>query len=372
CRNIHLTACNNKLIGVRHFRKGDGTPLDSDGHGTHTSATATGNFVRGANLFDPLAHVAAYMVCSWSGCSKSDILAAMDIAIEDGVDVLTILLVRPSRPFHNDNIAVGAFAVTERGILVSISAGKGGPASAMRSSEALWILAVGASTTDSKFDSLCCGESSLIKQSSEEKSYCVKVGGAITSIQKGQAVKDAGGAAAMIVINTRRQGYSTSTDAHVIPATNLNYEDGIKILAYLNSSSSPTASIVFKGTVIGDNDSPTVASFSSRGPSRSSPGILKPHILGPGVNILAAWHNSVENNTNTKSNFNEISGTSMSCPHLSGVAALLKSAHPDWSPAAIKSAIMTTTNQTNLENQLILDQSHQKKKIFSQKNINNF
>ncbi|EYU29548.1 hypothetical protein MIMGU_mgv1a0242761mg, partial [Erythranthe guttata] len=154
-----------------------------------------------------------------------------------------------------------------------------------------------------------------------------------------------------------RYGYNTLVDAHVLPATNINYEDGIKLLAYLNSSSSPTASIVFKGTIIGDNTSPMVAWFSSRGPSTSSPGILKPDILGPGVNILAAWHNSVENNTNTKSNFNVISGTSMSCPHLSGVAALLKSAHPDWSPAAIKSAIMTTADQTNLGNQPILDQS---------------
>lgn len=73
---------------------------------------------------------------------------------------------------------------------------------------------------------------------------------------------------------------------------------------------------------------------------------MKPHIIGPGVNILAAWHRSIENKTNTK--FNVLSGTSMSCPHLSGLAVLLKSVHPNWSPAAIKSAILTTADLVNL------------------------
>ncbi|EYU18559.1 hypothetical protein MIMGU_mgv1a019487mg [Erythranthe guttata] len=414
CEFNFTGACNNKLIRARHFRNGNGTPLDSNGHGTHTAGTAAGNFVGGANIFGmangtaagiaPLAHIAAYKVCSSSGSSESDILAAMDIAIEDGVDVLSVSLGGPSRPFHSDNIAVGAFAATERGILVSISAGNNGPASATLSNEAPWMLTVGASTTDRKltatavlgnaleltgesgfqpkhfpakqlplvfpgsntsdFDSRHCGESSLINTGVKGKIVICEVGGGTTSRRKGQAVKDAGGAG-MIIVNTRRYGYSTLVDAHVLPATNINYEDGIKILAYLNSSTSPTASIVFKGTIIGDNTSPMVAWFSSRGPSTSSPGILKPDIIGPGVNILAAWHNSVENNTNTKSNFNVISGTSMSCPHLSGVAALLKSAHPDWSPATIKSAIMTTADQTNLGNQPILDQSHLAADVYS-------
>ncbi|EYU29547.1 hypothetical protein MIMGU_mgv1a0242762mg, partial [Erythranthe guttata] len=221
CQFNFTGACNNKLIGARHFRNGDGTPLDSNGHGTHTAGTAAaGNFVEGANIFGmangtaagiaPLAHIAAYKVCSSSGCSESDILAAMDIAIEDGVDVLSVSLGGPSRPFHNDNIAVGAFAATERGILVSISAGNNGPANATLSNEAPWMLTVGASTTDRKltatavlgnalelagesafqpkhfpvtqlplvfpgsntsdFDSRHCGESSLINTGGKEKS----------------------------------------------------------------------------------------------------------------------------------------------------------------------------------------------------------
>ncbi|KAL0296060.1 UNVERIFIED_CONTAM: Subtilisin-like protease SBT1.7 [Sesamum radiatum] len=413
CEFGFTSACNNKLIGARHFRNGDGTPLDFDGHGTHTAATAAGNFVRGANLFGmangtavgvaPLAHLAMYKVCS-SSCSESDILAAMDTAIEDGVDVLSISLGGPSRPFHDDNIALGAFSAMERGIFVSCSAGNAGPSNTSLSNEAPWILTVGASTIDRKlvatavlgnkqelngesafqprdfpaaqlplvypglnasdFNAQHCSITSLNNTGVKGKIVLCNIGGWTTSVQQGQAVKDAGGAA-MILIDEERQGFSTSADSHVLPATNVNYEDGLKILAYINSSSSPTATIVFKGTVIGDKNSPMVASFSSRGPSISSAGILKPDILGPGVNILAAWPTSIENNTNTKNNFNVISGTSMSCPHLSGVAALIKSAHPDWSPAAIKSAMMTTADTMNLGNRPILDERHLPADVFA-------
>ena len=93
---------------------------------------------------------------------------------------------------------------------------------------------------------------------------------------------------------------------------------------------------------------PAVTFFSSRGPSKASPGILKPDITGPGMNILAAWAPS-ESHTEFSDggvglSFFVESGTSMSTPHLNGIAALIKSLHPDWSPAAIKSSIMTTSD----------------------------
>ncbi|THG06154.1 hypothetical protein TEA_014160 [Camellia sinensis var. sinensis] len=93
-----------------------------------------------------------------------------------------------------------------------------------------------------------------------------------------------------------------------------------------------------------------VSSFSSRGPSLASPSILKPDVIGPSVNILAAWPISVENKTNSRLTFNTVSGTSMSCPHLSGIAALLKSAHPNWSPAAIKPTYTRTVTNVGEAN----------------------
>ncbi|CAN1186203.1 Subtilisin-like protease 4 [Linum perenne] len=103
------------------------------------------------------------------------------------------------------------------------------------------------------------------------------------------------------------------------------------------------ATITFKGTVFGLSYSPQVAVFSSRGPSAASPGILKPDILGPGVHVLAAWSKAVDNNNNnTSSTFNVISGTSMSCPHLSGIAALLKTSHPDCDQQFVEADLFAT------------------------------
>ncbi|KAB5512188.1 hypothetical protein DKX38_029216 [Salix brachista] len=123
---------------------------------------------------------------------------------------------------------------------------------------------------------------------------------------------------------------------------------------------------VFDGTVFGVPYAPQLAYFYSRGPSLASPGILKPDIIGPGVDILAAWLYAVDKNRNTKSGtFNMISGTSMATPHLTGIAALLKSSHPDWSPAAIKSAMMTTANLTNLGGTPITDDIFDPVNVFS-------
>ncbi|KAK1419009.1 hypothetical protein QVD17_28165 [Tagetes erecta] len=406
-----VTGCNNKLIGARDFT--NSTTADDEGHGTHTSSTAAGNFVDGANVFGmangtaagmaPLAHVAMYKVCDDFGCTDSAILAAMDAAIEEGVDVLSLSLGGASVPFYEDGIAVGAFSAIQRGIFVSCSAGNSGPVNSSLSNEAPWILTVGASTVDRNIRStvylgnkdLLDGESLFQPKDfpqnfmplvypgltgSQDAAFCAagslknidvkgKVvvcdrGGDIARIDKGQTVKDAGGAA-MILANEEVDGDTTEADAHVLPASHVAYDVGVAIKTYINSTSSPVATIIFRGTVIGVDSAPAVASFSSRGPSLTSPGIVKPDIIGPGVSILAAWPVSVENSTQTKATFNMISGTSMSCPHLSGISALLKSAHPDWSPAAIKSAIMTTAGKVSLSGQLIEDERDLPANIFA-------
>nr|GMD97208.1 subtilisin-like protease SBT1.7 [Ipomoea batatas] len=401
---LNGTTCNRKLIGARNFVREEASepPIDAEGHGTHTASTAAGNFVKGAALYDnakgtaagmaPLAHLAIYKVCN-DDCDESDILAAMDAAVEDGVDILSLSLGGYSSDFYDDTTALGAFSAMQKGIFVSCSAGNSGPDNTSLSNEAPWILTVGAASIDRTLratavlgnglefegqsgfqiqgfpstqlpliypglqdeDAGYCGEGTLNNTNVRGKVVVCDKGGGVRRIDKGATVKAAGGAA-MIIVNEEEDGYTIIADTHVLPATELNYIDGVKIKTYINSSDSPTATVVFKGTKIGDKNAPAVSSFSSRGPSYASPGILKPDIIGPGVNILAAWPFSVENITNTKSTFNIISGTSMSCPHLSGIAALLKSAHPDWSPAAIKSALMTTADQANLDGGDILDE----------------
>jgi hypothetical protein len=104
----------------------------------------------------------------------------------------------------------------------------------------------------------------------------------------------------------------------------------------------------FKETRFGVKPSPRVSSYSSRGPSNSCPFVLKPDITAPGTSILAASPTNIPvlelKSKKFFSKFNIRSGTSMACPHVAGVAALIKGVHRDWSPAAIRSAIMTTSD----------------------------
>ncbi|CAA0833872.1 Subtilisin-like protease SBT1.7 [Striga hermonthica] len=105
--------------------------------------------------------------------------------------------------------------------------------------------------------------------------------------------------------------------------------------------------------------SPVVAAFSSRGPNIVTPEILKPDLIAPGVNILAAWTDAKGPTgldiDKRKVLFNIISGTSMPCPHVSGLAALVKAAHPQWRLAAIRSALMTTAYSTYEDESPLLD-----------------
>ncbi|KAK4710996.1 hypothetical protein R3W88_005509 [Solanum pinnatisectum] len=387
-------ACNNKLIGARYFQEfGNGTPLDENGHGTHVASTAAGNFVSGANVFGlsngtasgvaPLAHVAMYKVCDASAaCSESDTFAAMDAAIGGGVDVISTSIDDISRPFWEDTIALCSFTAIQNGVLVSTTAGNMGPEHGTVANGAPWLLTVGASTTDrnlretvllgnseeidgesafqpedfsqtllplvypgkSSSDLMApfCNAESLKNIDVKGKIVFCEDGGKINRLDKGHFVKDAGGAG-MILMNEEPQGFTTQAEPHVLPAAHISFIDRLKIKAYINSLNPY-------------DHAPAVAAFSSRGPFPESPGILKPDIIGPGISILTAWPTSVENNTNKKSTFDTLSGTSMSCPHLSGVATLIKSAHPEWSPSAIKSAIMTTADLVNLGNNPIEDE----------------
>ncbi|KAG5097860.1 hypothetical protein JHK82_047714 [Glycine max] len=406
--NFTASNCNRKLIGARFFAKGVEAMLgpineteesrsarDDDGHGTHTSSTAAGSVVSGASLLGyasgtargmaTRARVAAYKVCWKGGCFSSDILAAIERAILDNVNVLSLSLGGGISDYYRDSVAIGAFSAMEKGILVSCSAGNSGPGPYSLSNVAPWITTVGAGTLDRDFPayvalgnglnfsgvSLYRGnalpDSSLplvyagnVSNGAMNGNLCItgtlspeKVAGKIVlcdrgltaRVQKGSVVKSAG-ALGMVLSNTAANGEELVADAHLLPATAVGQKAGDAIKKYLVSDAKPTVKIFFEGTKVGIQPSPVVAAFSSRGPNSITPQILKPDLIAPGVNILAGWSKAVGPTglpvDNRRVDFNIISGTSMSCPHVSGLAALIKSAHPDWSPAAVRSALMTT------------------------------
>ncbi|XP_020215007.1 subtilisin-like protease SBT5.3 [Cajanus cajan] len=415
--NFTLANCNKKIIGARFYSKGfeaENGPLESlnktffrsardeNGHGSHTASTIAGSIVANVSLFGiakgtarggaPGARLAIYKACWFGFCSDADILSAMDDAIHDGVDILS-LSPGPDPPqpiYFEDAVSVGSFHAFQKGVLVSASAGNSVfPRTACN--VAPWILTAAASTIDRDFSTnVLLGNAKVLKGSSlnpirMEQSYGLIYGSAAAAagvsatnasfcknntldptLIKGKIVictieqfsddRQAkaieirqGGGVGMILIdhNAKDIGFQ-----FVIPSTLIG-QDAVEVLqAYIKTEKNPIARIYPTITVVGTKPAPEMAAFSSIGPNIITPEIIKPDITAPGVNILAAWSPvATEATVEQRSvNYNIISGTSMSCPHITAVAAIIKSHHPHWGPAAIKSAIMTTAT--------VLDNTH--------------
>ncbi|KAG8049808.1 hypothetical protein GUJ93_ZPchr0009g1509 [Zizania palustris] len=189
-----------------------------------------------------------------------------------------------------------------------------------------------------------CIEGSL-DEAKVEGRIVVCMRGKNARVEKGEAVRRAGGVG-LVLANDEATGNEMIADAHVVPATHITYSDGAALLHYLNTTKSPSGFITVPNTALDTKPAPFMAAFSSQGPNTVTPQILKPDVTAPGVSILAAFTGLAGPTglafDSRRVLFNSESGTSMSCPHVAGIAGLLKALHPDWSPAAVKSAIMTT------------------------------
>ncbi|CAD6217486.1 unnamed protein product [Miscanthus lutarioriparius] len=146
----------------------------------------------------------------------------------------------------------------------------------------------------------------------------------------------------------------------ITPAAIFSYTAGEKLSAYMASVPYPVASFSFGcETIVRKNRAPVVAGFSSRGPNPVVPELLKPDVVAPGVNILAAWSGDVSvsgaSDDGRRADYNIISGTSMACPHVAGIAAMIKKKHPSWTPAMVRSALMTTAGTVDNRGGDILD-----------------
>ncbi|XP_028113310.1 subtilisin-like protease SBT1.7 [Camellia sinensis] len=175
--SFNSSFCNRKLIGARYFTKGFNflkadkptdhfgrdydSPRDGSGHGTHTASTAAGALVDHANLFGFAegtakgiaynARIAMYKACAFHWCPDSDILAAMESAIQDGVQILSLSIGGPETPYYASSIARGGFAAIKKGIFVTCAAGNNGPISGSVMNTAPWLTTVGAGSIDRSF-----------------------------------------------------------------------------------------------------------------------------------------------------------------------------------------------------------------------------
>ncbi|VAH40310.1 unnamed protein product [Triticum turgidum subsp. durum] len=180
-----------------------------------------------------------------------------------------------------------------------------------------------------------------------------------------EMIQKAGGVGMVSWSGPKRGAATTPVDDLTIAAARVTHADGEKIIAYVNSTPNPTASLSFAGAVLNRASLPAIAEYSSRGPcNMSSVGVLKPDITGPGTAIAASVPGGANGTAPTRT-FGLHSGTSMSTPHLSGIVAMIKKARPQWSPAAIKSALMTTADVTHPDGTPIVDETTGKPNCFA-------
>jgi subtilisin family serine protease len=413
--------CNKKLIGARHFNAAWGgdaeleadrpwefmSPRDYNSHGTHTSSTAGGNNgvqpTGPAAGFPPIsgmaprARIATYKALwstqdgSTASGFSSDLMAAIDQAVADGVDVINYS-VGPSSP-PNTFLApeqVAFLFAADAGVFVSAAAGNAGPTVGSVTNPGPWITTVAAGThnrngvgsvtlgngatyngaslaapvgpvsvvlatasglsgadpnalrqcfSDADMDPSNGVQPVLDPAKVANKIVVCERGGALPAnarVDKSLAVQNAGGVG--VVIYNVVAGASLNADFHSIPTVHINNTDGAAVVAYVTGAGAGATAKINQSSVVLNAAAPFTAGFSSRGPQVAGGGdLLKPDVMAPGVDVLAAVSPPL-----TGRDFDLKSGTSMSTPHVAGVAALLKELHPTWSPMMIKSALMTS------------------------------
>lgn len=406
--------CNQKLIGATWYNAGWGgdagikdpvngrpwefnSPRDYNGHGSHTSSTAGGNAgvllpgpyaVYGSiNGIAPRARIAMYKALwsledgSQANGFTSDLVAAIDQAVADGVDVINYSI-SGTRTNFLDPVQVAYFNAASVGVFVSASAGNSGPTTATVAHPAPWLTTVAATnhprTLEAKltlgdgseytgasatltgvgpaplidsidaalpgadptavalcFSSTWTGGTAVLDPAKVAGKIVLCDRGTSDRVDKSRAVFEAGGVG-MILVNVASG--TLNADFHSVPSVHLahTYRTALKTYA---QTVGPTATIGKAGVTF-NAAAPIIASFSSRGPLAAGGGdLLKPDVSAPGVDIFAA----VAPPGNGGALFASYQGTSMAAPHVAGLAALLKQLHPTWSPMAIKSAMMTST-----------------------------
>lgn len=374
------------------------------GGNSGVQASARGMALGAVSGMAPRARLAAYKVC-WTGdsqgepsnsCYASDSVAAIEQAVRDGVNVLNYSI---SGGWELDDPVDQAFLhASDAGVFVAAAAGNEGPLHFTLSHVGPWLTTVAAATHDREMkNTLTLGDgrqfqgASLTSKALPQSPMILAQDAAVAGAQpaaaqwcysagfnngvavldpekvrgkvvvcrrstnprtdKSQAVLEAGGVG-MVLIDT---GEGLVADPHAVPSVHISRSDGDLVTEYVQKQgATPLAGISAFAYVTGQTPAPVIARFSSRGPGVDM-SMLKPDLAAPGVDILAgvvpelsrAEHDKVVAGTLAPAPaWDFFSGTSMATPHVAGLAALLHQRHPDWTPAAIKSALMTSAMPT--------------------------
>jgi hypothetical protein len=395
----HFNAAWGGDAGLKAERPWEYTSArDYNGHGTHTASTASGNHgvlpTGLAAAFGPVsgmaprARIAAYKAlwstqdASTASGFTSDLVTAIDQAVADGVDVINYSISGTQTNFL-EPVQVAFFYAADAGVFISASAGNSGPTTSTVAHPSPWLTTVAAGThnrtgegsvtiagttyTGASFANAItgtlvdAGESVVPGGTVANAALCfaavdnsgtpvldpVKVAGKIVLCDRGTnalvnkslAVQQAGGIG-MVLTNVAGGATTTLALFHSVPAVHVPYTAANYAALHAAAHTGQSATIN-QSVIVFNVPAPTTASFSSRGPLRAGNGdLLKPDVIAPGQDILAA----VAPPGNNGFEFNLYSGTSMSAPHVAGLAALLKNLHPDWTPMMIKSALMTSAS----------------------------
>ncbi|GAA4817634.1 S8 family serine peptidase [Nocardioides caeni] len=392
--------CNAKLISARYFVEGYTeartleddyiSPRDGNGHGSHTASTAAGNRVAGVRTegrgfgrvvgMAPAATIASYKALwatedgSASG-TTSDLVAAIEQAVTDGVDILNYSISGPTDTVL-EAAEIAFEGAAEAGIFVAASAGNEGAGASTVAHNSPWVTTVAASTHTRFENTVVLGDEQLLvgasiasttlpstplvdaadsgngSTSADDTALCapdsldpaavtdkivVCQRGVYDRVAKSEEVARAGGVG-VVLVNVAEG--SLDADFHPVPTVHLSDVDAPKVYDYLDEAGDgATASFVLGNTTGTVTPVPQIAGFSSRGPAASDESdLLKPDITAPGVSVLAA----VAPPSNHDRDYDLYSGTSMSAPHVAGLAALIQGKFPKWTPMRIKSAMMTT------------------------------
>jgi len=359
---------NGKVIGGYDYVDNDGSPMDTNGHGTEvTGIIAADGQLQG---IAPKSKILAYRVSQNGEAVSSDlIIKAIEQAVQDNADIINISL---GVNMTNNRIDQAVNKAVEHGVVVIVAAGNHGPDMATIGSPGKNpnTITVGATYNnitsslvatlevgDEKYqvlpmvgtlpiDEPIIAEIVFGKYGRERDLTGPEIEESILLVERGSDVEDEivyfsdkefnaaqAGALGIIVYNNIPGLFygeliheSVSPDYNPsIPAVSISRGKGMMLRESLEQKTNGTLNIFYHPDF--------VAHFSSRGPV--SPFYIKPDLVAPGAFV---------NTTLTDGKYNFTSGTSFAAPHVSGAAALLLHKKSDLSPSEIKSLLVTTSN----------------------------